>query len=45
MPPLREHKEDIPELTQSLLNAMNEKHGRKTGAVSDAVMASFQSYD
>jgi DNA-binding NtrC family response regulator len=45
MPPLREHKEDIPELTQSLLNAMNEKHGRKTSAVSDAVMASFQSYD
>ena len=45
MPPLRDHKEDIPELTQSLLNAMNEKHGRKTAAVSDAVMASFQSYD
>src|SRR5436305_10569661 len=44
MPPLRDHKEDIPELTQSLLNAMNEKHGRKTGAVSDVVMASFQYY-
>lgn len=45
MPPLREHKEDMPELTQSLLEAMNEKHGRKAAAVSDAVMASFQSYD
>ena len=45
MPPLREHKEDIPELTQSLLQSMNEKHGRKAAAVSDAVMASFQTYD
>jgi DNA-binding NtrC family response regulator len=45
MPPLREHKEDIPELTQSLLQSMNEKHGRKAAAVSEAVMASFHSYD
>jgi len=45
MPPLREHKEDLPELTQSLLEAMNEKHGRKAAAVSDAVMSSFQTYD
>src|SRR5712671_2270406 len=45
MPPLREHKEDMPELTQSLLEAMNEKHGRKAAAVSDAVMCAFHTYD
>ena len=45
MPALREHKEDLPELTQSLLEAMNEKHGRKAAAVNDAVMSSFQSYE
>src|SRR6266705_3262869 len=45
MPPLRDHKEDMPELTQSLLEAMNEKHGRKVAVVSDGVMSTFQSYD
>jgi DNA-binding NtrC family response regulator len=45
MPPLREHKEDLPELTHSLLDAMNEKHGRKVAATSDAVMVTFQAYD
>src|SRR5580693_4218256 len=29
MPPLREHKEDLPELVQTLLADMNTKHGRK----------------
>src|SRR3954470_8079736 len=45
MPPLREHKEDLPELTQALLDAMNQKHGRKTATVSDAVISMFQAYD
>src|SRR3954463_3779764 len=38
MPPLREHKEDIPSLVQLLLAEMNEKHGRKVSAVSEAVL-------
>jgi DNA-binding NtrC family response regulator len=45
MPPLRDHKEDLPELTQALLDAMNQKHGRKTATVSDAVISMFQAYD
>jgi len=45
MPPLRDHKEDLPELTQALLNAMNQKHGRKIATVSDAVISMFQAYD
>ena len=44
MPPLREHKEDIPELVQLLLSDMSSKHSRKVAAVSEAVMNSFSSY-
>ena len=44
MPPLREHKEDLPELVQALLNEMSVKHGRKVGAISEAVLHCFQNY-
>jgi DNA-binding NtrC family response regulator len=44
MPPLREHKEDIPELVRSLLSDMSEKHGRKVAAVSEAVLHLFHNY-
>jgi len=44
MPPLREHKEDIPELVQTLLSEMNAKHGRQVAAVSDAVLNLFRNY-
>lgn len=44
MPPLREHKEDIPDLVQSLLADMSAKHGRKVAAVSEAVLNVFQNY-
>ena len=44
MPLLREHKEDIPELVQSLLGEMSAKHGRKVAAVSEAVFNLFHSY-
>ena len=44
MPPLREHKEDIPELVKSLLSEMATKHGRKVAAVSEAVLNLFQNH-
>jgi transcriptional regulator with PAS, ATPase and Fis domain len=44
MPPLREHKEDVPELVQSLLAEMSAKHGRKVAAVSEAVLNLFHNY-
>jgi DNA-binding NtrC family response regulator len=44
MPPLREHKEDIPDLVQALLDEMNTKHGRKVATVSEAVLNQFQSH-
>src|SRR5450631_3345188 len=44
MPPLREHKEDVPELVQSLLSDMSAKHGRKVATISEAVLNQFQNY-
>jgi DNA-binding NtrC family response regulator len=44
MPPLREHKEDVPELVKSLLTDMNAKHGRNAAMISEAVLNLFQNY-
>ena len=44
MPPLREHKEDIPDLVELLTSEMSAKHGRKVSAVSEAVMNLFINY-
>src|SRR6266481_5892232 len=44
MPPLREHKEDVPDLVQALLEDMNRRHGRKVAGVSEAVLNAFQNY-
>jgi DNA-binding NtrC family response regulator len=44
MLPLREHKEDIPDLVELLISEMNSKHSRKVAAVSEAVMNLFTNY-
>jgi len=44
MPPLREHKEDVPDLVQLLLGEMSDKHARKVTAVSEAVLNLFIGY-
>lgn len=44
MPPLREHREDIPDLTQALIAEMNSKHGRQVRTVSEAVLNVFSHY-
>jgi DNA-binding NtrC family response regulator len=44
LPPLRDHKDDLPELVQALLNEMNEKHNRSVGGISDQVTGAFNSY-
>jgi DNA-binding NtrC family response regulator len=44
MPPMRDHKEDLPELVQLLLSEMSAKHSRKVAAVSEAVMHQFNNY-
>ncbi len=44
MPPLREHKQDLPELVEALINDMNAKHGRKVVMTCEPVMTLFQNY-
>jgi DNA-binding NtrC family response regulator len=44
LPPLREHKEDIPVLTQALLEGMNKKHQTKVTELSSAVLERFQTH-
>ena len=44
MPPLREHKDDILELSKGLLSEMREKHGRKVQLISEPVQHAFQQY-
>jgi DNA-binding NtrC family response regulator len=44
LPPLREHKEDVPELVQTLLADMNQKHNRAVAGVTEAVMNAFQAH-
>ena len=44
MPLLREHKEDLPDLVQALLAEMCQKHGRRVGTISDAVLHAFQNF-
>jgi len=44
MPPLREHKEDVPQLVEALLADVNHKHQRHVTSVADAVMHLFHNY-
>jgi DNA-binding NtrC family response regulator len=44
MPPLREHKDDIPDLVHSLLKDMCAKHNRQARTVADSVMQIFQQH-
>src|SRR6266404_5124177 len=45
LPPLREHKDDVPQLIEALLADMNAKHGRHVGGVSEIVFQMFQSHN
>jgi DNA-binding NtrC family response regulator len=45
LPPLREHKEDIPELVDALLADMNAKHERKVSGVHESILQMFSNYN
>jgi len=44
LPPLREHKEDLPILVEHLLREINHKHGRQVAGVNSETMDLFRSY-
>jgi DNA-binding NtrC family response regulator len=44
LPPLRDHKEDLPALVDHLLVEISEKHGKKVSGVGADVMDTFKSY-
>jgi DNA-binding NtrC family response regulator len=44
LPPLRDHKEDLPGLVDYLLKEVNAKHGRQVASVGAEVMDLFKSY-
>ncbi|MEO8725972.1 MAG: sigma-54 dependent transcriptional regulator [Acidobacteriaceae bacterium] len=44
MPPLRDHKDDLPALLDSLIQDLNAKHDRSVAGVSAEVMQLFQQY-
>ena len=45
MPPLREHKEDIPAIIDALLNDMNSKHGRQVKGVDGEMLNRLMAHD
>ena len=45
MPPLREHKEDIPAIVDSMLVDMNRKHNRRASGVSGEMLSRLMAYD
>lgn len=45
LPSLREHKEDIPVLTQHFVNKYNERLGKRIETISQEVLELFLSYD
>ena len=44
LPPLREHKDDLPLLVEHMLREINTKHGRQVRGVSAEVLDLFSSY-
>ena len=45
IPPLREHKEDIPPIADVMLQNLNKKHGTRITGVDGDVLALFHRYD
>ncbi|MHB1959720.1 MAG: sigma-54-dependent transcriptional regulator [Acidobacteriaceae bacterium] len=45
MPPLRQHREDIPLIADAMIRAMNERHGCQVTGIQPELLREFESYD
>jgi DNA-binding NtrC family response regulator len=45
MPPLRDHKEDLPAMAETMLVQMNQKHGRRVSGVAPSLLDRLMAYD
>ncbi len=45
MPPLREHLQDIPAMTEAMLSEMNQKHSRSVSGVAQSMLDRMMAYD
>ena len=45
MPPLRDHKEDIPAIIETMLTDMNAKHGRQVKGIDAGLLQRLMAYD
>jgi len=45
MPPLREHKEDIPAIVEAMIDDMNQKHQRKVTGIDSEMLARLVAHD
>ena len=45
MPPLRDHKEDIPAIVEAMVQDMNDKHGRRVPGVDPGMLQRLMQYD
>jgi transcriptional regulator with PAS, ATPase and Fis domain len=45
MPPLREHKEDIPAIADAMISDMNQKHQRKVSGIDSEMLARLVAHD
>jgi transcriptional regulator with PAS, ATPase and Fis domain len=45
MPPLREHLEDLPAMTEAMLGEMNKKHDRRVSGVAASILDRMMAYD
>lgn len=45
MPPLREHIEDLPAMTEAMVREMNQKHGRRVSGVGPSILDRMMAYE
>jgi DNA-binding NtrC family response regulator len=45
MPPLRDHLDDLPTMAETMLNEMNQKHGRRVSGLAASMLERLMSYD